>query len=273
MMDRTLEATFGTSKPVIGMVHFPPLPGTPLFDAEAGLDGITASIRADLDALQSGGIDAVMFGNEGDRPYQTKAGLETVATMASVISAVRPSIRVPFGVDVLWDPKAALAVAMATRAQFVREVFTGVFAGDLGLWTTACGEALRYRRNIHATDVKLLFTINAEFAAPVGERDLAAIAQSVVFSSLPDVLCVSGPITGQSGGPDQLRSVKAASREVPVFANTGVTAETVASILDVCDGAIVGTYFKRDGVTWNAVDPERVKALMSAAHRAARAEG
>ncbi len=174
--------------------------------------------------------------------------------------------------SVLWDPKAALAVAMATGAGFVREVFTGVFSGDLGLWTTSCGEALRYRRNIHAGHVKLLFTINAEFAAPVGERDIASVAQSVVFSSLPDVLCVSGPITGQSGGLEELRTVKAASRGVPVFANTGVTADTVASILETCDGAVVGTYFKRDGVTWNAVDANRVKTLMDAAHAAAEVQ-
>ena len=96
-MQDMLKSTFGTARPVIGMIHFPPIPGTPLFDERAGLDGIVTSVRADLEALQAGGIDAVMFGNEGDRPYQTQAGLETVATMASVISAVRPSIRVPFG--------------------------------------------------------------------------------------------------------------------------------------------------------------------------------
>jgi uncharacterized protein len=272
-MDQSLLEVFGKHKPVIGMVHFPPLPGTPLYDEGGGLDHIRASVEADLEALQDGGIDAVMFGNEGDRPYLTSAGLETVAIMTSVIASLTSHLRVPFGVDVLWDPKAAIAVAMATGARFVREVFTGLFAGDLGLWTTACGEALRYRRSIGAEHVRLLYTINAEFASPVDARDIGSVARSVVFSSIPDGICVSGPMTGESGGVEQLRIVKVASGTVPVFANTGVTADSVASILEVCDGAIVGTYFKRDGVTWNPVDVQRVEKLMTAARAGAARSG
>lgn len=264
-MDDSVVETFGARKPVIGMVHFPPLPGTPLFDGDAGIDGIRASVLADLEALQDGGIDAVLFGNEGDRPYLAEAGMETVATMASVIAEVKPRLKVPFGVDVLWDPKAAIALAMATGARFVREVFTGVFAGDLGLWTTACGEALRYRRAIGASDVRMLYTINAEFASALDHRDIGSVTRSVVFSSLPDGICVSGPMTGQSGGLEQLGAVKDAAGAVPVFANTGVTAASVASILGVCDGAIVGTSLKREGITWNPVDVERVERLMAAA--------
>src|SRR4051812_33973077 len=76
-----LAATFGVAKPVIGMIHLPPLPGTALYDDVAGVAGIIASARRDAEALQAGGIDAVMFGNEGDRPYRTRVGPETIATM------------------------------------------------------------------------------------------------------------------------------------------------------------------------------------------------
>jgi predicted TIM-barrel enzyme len=34
--------------------------------------------------------------------------------------------------------------------------------------------------------------------------------------------------------------------------------------MKVADGAIVGTSLKVDGITWNAVDPERVGRLMDA---------
>ncbi len=50
--------------------------------------------------------------------------------------------------------------------------------------------------------------------------------------------------------------------KVPVFANTGVTLETVKDILSLADGCIVGTHFKVDGVTWNSVDGDRVKRFM-----------
>lgn len=51
------------------------------------------------------------------------------------------------------------------------------------------------------------------------------------------------------------------------MANTGVTLATVGDILSVADGCIVGTHLKRDGVTWNPVDAERVKRFMDAVER------
>lgn len=260
-----LAETFGAAKPVIGMVHLPPLPGTALYDDALGVPAIVDSAKRDAEALQAGGIDAVLFGNEGDRPYRTRVGPETVATVAATVMAVAPTLSVPFGVDVLWDPLATLAVAKATGARFAREVFTGLFGGDLGLWNTAAGDVFQYRRAIDAASVRLLFTINAEFAAPVAPRPLAAVARSVAFSSLPDALCVSGPITGAPAPLEDLCAVKEAVGERPVFANTGVRRDTVAEVLAIADGCIVGTALKVDGVTWNAVDPARVRALLAAA--------
>src|SRR6516165_3881260 len=63
---------FRGPKPVIGMVHLKALPGTPLYDASDGIEGIVAGARQDLRALQAAGVDAVMFGNENDRPYELK---------------------------------------------------------------------------------------------------------------------------------------------------------------------------------------------------------
>ena len=262
-----LVETFGVAKPVIGMIHLAPLPGTALYDDVRGVVAIIEGAKRDAEALQRGGIDAVLFGNEGDRPYRARVGPETIATVASAVTVVAPTLSVPFGVDVLWDPMATLAVAKATGASFAREVFTGLFGGDLGLWNTAAGDVFQYRRAIDAMHVRLLFTINAEFAAPIAPRSIAAVARSVAFSSLPDALCVSGPITGSPAPLEELRAAKAAGG-TPVFANTGVRQETVADVLAIVDGCIVGTALKVDGVTWNAVDAARVRTLMDAARGA-----
>jgi len=259
-----LRDVFGKDKVIIGMAHLPPLPGTPLYDAARGVEGIIESIHGDVEALQAGGIDAVMFCNENDRPYTLKAGPETAATMARVITEVRPALSVPFGVDVLWDPVAAIAIAHATGGVFVREVFTGAYAGDIGIWNTNAGEALRFRRQIGAERVKLLYNINAEFAAPLAARGLQQVAQTAVFSSLADGLCVSGMMTGSEVDTESLMAAKRSVRDVPVFANTGVTAENVQEKRRYADGAIVGTHLKEGGITWNRVDPERVKRFMAA---------
>lgn len=241
------------------------MPGSPLYDTAGGVKAIKEWVARDVRSLQDGGVDAIMFCNEGDRPYNLKASPATLATMAAVIGQLLPEVRVPFGVDILWDPQAAIALAKATGARFVREVFTGVYSSDMGLWNTSCGEDLRFRRNIDASEVKLIFNINAEFAGFLDRRPLDLIAKSVVFSSLADVVAVSGAMTGESARVSDLEVVKNALPDTPVLANTGVRADNVHEILKVADGVIVGTALKRDGHTWNEVNPERVKRFVAAA--------
>ena len=104
-MTANFKRIFGEKKPAIAMVHLGALPGTPLYDDQAGIDGLIEGARRDLNALQAAGFDAVMFGNENDRPYQFSVDVASTATMAFVIGVLRSEIKVPFGVNVLWDPK------------------------------------------------------------------------------------------------------------------------------------------------------------------------
>jgi membrane complex biogenesis BtpA family protein len=262
-----LKEVFGTRKPIVAMAHLPPLPGAPLYDAEGGMDAIVEYVARDLESLQAAGVDCVMFGNEGDRPYLLQATPETLAAMTAVVAALKPRLRVPFGVNYLWDPVATVALAVATGAAFAREIFTGVYDSDMGLWQPDAAKAVRLRHQLGRADLKLLFNINAEFAAPLGERSVEARAKSAVFSSLADAVLVSGPMTGQAVDQSSLRRVKDAVGDTPVFANTGCTRENIADILSMADGAIVGTHFKVDGDTWNPVDGERVKRFMEAVER------
>ena len=124
-MVQNFKRVFGEHKPVIGMVHLGALPGTPLYDSDTGLQGLLDSARRDLLALQAAGFDAVMFGNENDRPYEFDVDTASTAAMACVIGRLRNEITVPFGVNVLWDPMSTMALAAATGAAFVREIMTG----------------------------------------------------------------------------------------------------------------------------------------------------
>ncbi|MDI3523984.1 MULTISPECIES: BtpA/SgcQ family protein [unclassified Kosmotoga] len=258
----TVKEIFGKEKVIIGMVHFPPLPGSPLYDDKKGVEFIVERIKSDLKSLQNGGIDAVMFCNENDRPYKLKVDSATVATMSRAIGEVMDEIRVPFGVDVLWDPFAAIAIAKAVGAKFIREIITGTYVSDMGLWKTEVGEFYRYRKLLDANDIAVFFNISAEFAYNLDRRPLEEIAKSVAFSSLADVILVSGPMTGESPSLDHIKKVKDKVGEKPVFANTGVTKENVREILNIADGAIIGTSLKKDGITWNPVDESRVRELM-----------
>lgn len=263
-----LAETFGNRKPVVAMAHFPPLPGAPLYDAAGGMDAILDYVGRDLENLQGGGVDCIMFGNEGDRPYLLNASPESLAAMAAAVGALKTALRVPFGVNYLWDPVATVALGVAAGAAFAREIFTGVYDSDMGLWQPDAAKAVRLRHDLGRDDMKLLFNVNAEFASPVGSRPIESRAKSAVFSSLADVILVSGPMTGQPVDGSDLRRVKEAVGDTPVFANTGVDRDNVSEILSVADGVIIGTHLKVDGDTWKPVDRERVERFMEAVERA-----
>lgn len=261
-MNNWLDELFGVKKPVIAMCHFLALPGDPNYDAIGGMAKVIDHLRIDLEALQSGGVDAIMFSNEASLPYLTRVETVTVAAMARVLGEVLDEVSVVFGVNVLWDPKASLDLAMATGAKFVREIFTGVYASDFGLWDTNCGETVRHQHAIGAQDVRLLFNIVPEAASYLGSRLPADIARSTVFNARPDGICVSGLTAGAVTSSQVLQQVKDAVPDTPVFANTGVNIDNVEEQLSIADGAVVGTTFKKVGYIWNPVDQARVKAFM-----------
>ena len=269
-MKRFLE-TFGVAKPVIGMVHLGASPGAPLYDSDRGVEGILEDALADLSALQDAGFDAVMFGNENDRPYEFEADRATLTTMAYVVGRLRTEIKVPFGINVLWDPVGTIAVAAATGAGFVREIFTGTYASDMGPWTPDAGAAMRYRNALSRADLAMFYNVSAEFADSLDRRALADRARSAVFSSIPDAILVSGQITGEAAAMTDLEAVKSALPDTPVLANTGVKHTTIADVMAVADGCVVGSALKVDGDTWNPVDPERARDFMARA-KAARGE-
>lgn len=260
-----LTEMFGACKPVIAMCHMRALPGDPGYDAQKGLDWVIEGARRDLNALQEGGVDAVMFSNEASLPYVTEVETITTVSMARVIGELRREIKVPYGVNVLWDPIASTDLAMATGARFVREIFSGVYASDFGLWNTNCGKVVRHQHAIHAEHVKLLFNIVPEAAAYLGARDVADIARSTVFNHRPDALCVSGLTAGIATSMETLRRVKEAVPGTPVLANTGVRVENIREQLGIADGAVTGTAFKREGYIWNEVDVARVREFMCVA--------
>lgn len=257
------EEVFNTKKPIIAMCHLLPLPGDPEYDQVGGMAKVVKRARHDLLALQNGGVDAVLFSNEFSIPYLTKVKTETVAAMARIIGELMPDITIPYGVDVLWDPYKTFDLAVAVDAKFVREIFTGVYASDFGLWDTNYGEVIRHKHRIGAQNVRSLFNIVPEAAKYLADRDIASIAKSTVFNNRPDALCVSGLVAGQETDTQVLKQVKAVVPNTVVFVNTGVRLSNVEEQLNAADGAVIGTTFKRDGDFYNEVDQARVEEFMS----------
>lgn len=244
------------------MCHLQALPGDPDFDQIGGMDKVLEAAKKDLLALQAGGVDGIMFSNEFSLPYLTKVEPVTIAAMARIIGELRPYILVPYGVNCLWDPIASLDLAVAVDALFVREIISGVYASDFGLWNTDPGQTARHRQRIGAQKIKMFYNIVPEAAKYLADRDIAEIAKTTEFNNKPDALCVSGLTAGSETDTQILEIVKSAVNHTPIFCNTGCTKDNIERQLSVADGAICATTFKEDGIFENPVDLNRVKDFM-----------
>jgi membrane complex biogenesis BtpA family protein len=258
----------GFRRLLVGMVHLLPLPGSPRWGGS--LDAVVARAVADARALAGGGFDACLVENYGDAPFAPgRADPATVAATAVAVAEVRRAVGCPVGANVLKnDAQAALAVAAATGAAFVRvNVHVGAVVADQGLLQGDAYTTLRYRRLL-GTATRLFVDVGGKHAVPLAPVELEQTARDAAERGLADALVVSGPATGRATDPGDVERVRAVLPECPLLVGSGVTPETVGPLLALADGVIVGTWLKRDGRTANPVDPARVAALVAAARAA-----
>lgn len=262
--DSLMEQIFGVRKPVMGMVHFPPLPGSPLYDEAGGVKKIRDTAMRDAEALVEAGFDGLSFSNEGDRPYLSNVDKTTVAVMASVISEVSSKFKKPFGLSVLADPEAAIAIGTATGADYVRIFLSWVFVGDWGIVDPCAGALQRFRRNFGGMGMKVFANISGH-TEPLGGRKLKDIAAGAVKFGLADAVCLAGTTAGSPISEDDLQQARAGAHGAPVIAGTGVNVDNVEKMMRLSDGAIMGTSIKIGGDTFSPIDAAKAKLFMNRA--------
>src|SRR6266478_6338425 len=234
---------------LIGMVHLPPLPGSPRWDGS--MERAIAVALADARALIDNGMDALIIENYGDAPFT--AGRVSAATVAAL------------GVNVLKnDARSALAVATAIGARFIRvNVLAGAVVADQGIVQTDAHDLLRDRRLL-GVDVAIFADVQGKHAMPLAPVELEQQARDLAARALADGLVVSGRATGDATPIEDVKRVRSAVPDVPILVGSGVTPETAPELLSLADALIVGTSLKRDGDVSGPVDPARVRRLVDA---------
>ena len=256
-----LADVFAAARPVIGMVHLLPLPGSPRYGGD--MRAVRDAALRDAESLVEGGIHGLLLENYGDVPFwPRRVPAAVVAHMTALAAELRRRFPVPLGINVLRnDGRGALAAAHAAGAQFIRvNVLCGARLSDQGILQGIAPKLLRDRARLGA-DVKILADVDVKHSAPLAPRPIQAEAQEMLARGLADGLIVSGAATGQPVDPAELRAVRAAACGRPVLVGSGITAENFGQYLDAADGFIVGTWLKREGDISQPIDPSRVKAL------------
>lgn len=254
--------------PIIGMLHAPPLPGSPHYGGS--FTAVREHVLRDAETLVAGGTDGLMLENFGDAPfYPGRVPAETIASLTCLAAEVRRRLDVPLGINVLRnDGQAALAIAVAVGAAFIRvNILCSARVTDQGVISGIAHELLRDRARLGAAHVSILADVDVKHSAPLAPRPLAEEVHDLIERGGADALIVTGGATGSSADPETLSLVKRAAGAVPVFVGSGVTPETVDRYLPPADGFIVGTGLKVDGKAANPVDEARVRALAEAVKR------
>ena len=259
-----------TSFQLIGMVHALPLPGSPSYRPPS--TAIAERAVADAVVLEQSGFDAVLVENYGDAPFfADQVPPATVASLARVVAAVRDSVTVPVGVNVLRnDALAAMSIAAACDAQFIRvNVLSSMMYTDQG---PIVGQAARLARLRAALDpgIEVLADLFVKHATPPPGLRIEDAAADLHDRGMADGIVVSGRGTGLPADEDMLRQVRRAVPDARLLVGSGVDAESVSSVLRFADGVIVGTATKEEGDVRRPVDPARARAFVQAARSSKR---
>jgi hypothetical protein len=252
----------GTDRPLVGVVHLIPLPGSPGYGGS--MERVIDRALADASAYLTGGIAALIVENFGDHPFLAgPLPAETIAALAVVTREVRALGDFALGVNALRsDGPGALAIATAAGASFVRvNVLTGAAVTDQGQIQGCAARLLRLRTSLRS-EIAVWADLQVKHAVPLVARDALEEARDMHERGGADALIVTGPRTGAPVDRDRLRKLRRDLPGVPWIVGSGVSAANLGDLWDRADGFIVGTSLKRDGQTEAPVDLARVRALV-----------
>ncbi|MFB0560542.1 MAG: BtpA/SgcQ family protein [Candidatus Lokiarchaeia archaeon] len=256
---------FKCDQPLIGVIHLPPLPGSPRH--ELSLEEIYERSLRDAEAYSKGGMNGIILENYGDAPFHpSRVGPETVASMAYIATRLTEKIDLPLGVNILRnDALAALSIAYVVGGKFVRvNVLSGAVITDQGVIESEAYKVLRFRTILGAKRVKIFADVHVKHAVQLKERPIELEAYELLNRSLADALIVTGESTGMEADINKIRKIKEKIPQSIVLAGSGVNRNNLSKYLAICDGVIVGTHLKKNEVTENPVDPVKVKEFVKA---------
>ncbi len=265
---RIHERLWPGGKPIVGVIHLLPLPGSPRW--RGSMAEVLERAATEAEVLREAGLDGLLVENFMDAPFHPESvPPETVAAMTLAVETVKRLVGIPVGLNVLRnDARAALAVAISTEASFIRvNVHTGSMYTDQGLLQGKAHETLRTRRALGA-DVAILADVLVKHATPPPGTELETAARDTWHRGLADGLILTGTETGAPVQVEALRRVRSAvPGEARIWVGSGATSENAAALLDASDGIIVGSTLQSGGRAGGGVDRGRVEAFMTALGR------
>lgn len=256
-------------KPIIGMIHLAPLPGSYTHQGEP-LSAIQEKALEDARRLADAGFDGLLMQNANDRPASLEVCPEKVAYMSVIGAALRREYpHLPLGINMTWNvPKGAIAVAHAVGAAFVRleHVYIGAAVTAYGVVQGCSYEATHFLKFLDARDIQIFADVYEAHSVPLGRMPIEEAAFYALIGCQANAVVITGRTLPES--LEMIRSIKRVSPKADVFLGGGSNLEELEAILKVADGVIVGRTLKEEGRVWSPISSQRAREYMEAAHLA-----
>ena len=260
-----IQAIFNNSCALIGVIHLKPLPGSPNYNKQSINEIIDIAVSEAI-IFEENGFDGVIIENHGDIPFlkPNMIGFETVSIMTSVSVSVKREIKLKTGINVLANGASqSIAIAKAINADFIRaNQWVNAYIANEGFIEGEASRVLRYRKNINAEDVKIFSDVLVKHGSHAITNDRDAGEQ--IFDSIwsdSDAIIITGNRTGDAVKKEEVINFKGKS-QLPVLIGSGVNIDNVKNLLSVCDGCIVSSSLKKNGLWWENLDKEKVKLFV-----------
>lgn len=233
---------------LIGVVYLAPSLG---YKDYPGSEKVIEMAIQDTKIYFEAGVDAVLLENENDHPYTLTATSQVIASMtATTLAVVKAFPKKNIGVEFLLnDPKASLAIAAASGAQFIRTDYfvdrmsRPEYGGDMHIDPQA---VMDYRKQLKAESIKIYSDIQVKYATMLEQKSLAESArQAEHYGS--DGAVVSGTKTGVAPSAEELKSARSGGKNISIMIGSGLNVENIPLLKPYLDGAIVGTSMMIDG--------------------------
>jgi membrane complex biogenesis BtpA family protein len=248
-------------KPIIGMIHMPPLPGAP--GNKLSMMQLTEFALSEADLLEGAGLDACIVENVGDVPlYKENLPPYSVAAMATVTKAVVEHTKMKVGVNMLRNAcEEALSVAHVAGAQFIRcNILIGAYATDQGIIEGCAAKVARLKKALNS-NVLVFGDVHVKHAYPIFNVEIEYAAQDLAERGGADAVIVSGARSPVPPSFERVKKVRDAITK-PVLIGSGISLANVKQFYQRSDGLIIGEPDFKVGGVWGG--PSDGKAYQKA---------
>jgi uncharacterized protein len=257
-----------TPKPIIGMLHLPPLPGSYNYHGQP-LDDIVEYALRQAEILASSGFDGFLMQNAGDRPASLEVCPEKVAYMSVIGAAVhRAHPAQPLGVNVCWNvPKATIAVCHAAGGAFIRleHVYIGMAITAHGPVYGCAYEATQFLKLLDAKHIQIFADVYETHSVPIGRVPIEQAAHQATSACQAHAVVITGSTFGES--MEMIQAIKKSVPAMTVILGGGSTPENVGEALRLADGIMVGRSLKARQDLTAPIERDRAEAYMEAVRR------